>query len=114
VSAVGLGSGKLHAFFDTQFVEQLGTDLIAEGDALAKKISVSNVGAWSTGTPTQWAQDTFAVSKARVYGKLPKPSKAGICALSKSFVTNAESVVALQLSKAGVRLAALLNASVSP
>jgi hypothetical protein len=109
VSAAGLGSGTLHGFWDTQFVAQLGADPIALGDALAAKITTANVTTWSAGTPTDWAHESFAIAKTSVYGKLPKPGSNGKYVLPASYVSASKAIVTLQLQRAGVRLASVLN-----
>lgn len=109
VSAAGLGSGKLHGFWDTQFVGLLGTDPVAVGDALDAKITPSQASMWSQGTASDWALEAFGEAKATAYGKLPKPGPSGSYALGKGYVSAAKRVVASQLSRAGARLATILN-----
>lgn len=109
VAAAGLGSGTLHGFWDTQFVVKLGSDPIAVGDALAAKITVAQVATWSSGTPASWSKEAFLVAKTQVYGKLPKPAGSGTYALPAAYVKASTPVVSLQLSRAGVRLATVLN-----
>ncbi len=112
VTAAGLGSGTLHGFFDTPFVQRLGADPVAVGDALARRITAADVAAWSSGTPTQWAVESFGIAKARIYAKLPAPTN-GTYALPAAFVAAAQGIVTGQLSRAGVRLAAVLNAALA-
>jgi hypothetical protein len=109
VSAVGLGSGTLHGFWDTQFVQRLGADPIAVGDELAAKITTAHVTQWSIGTSTDWALESFGVARTEVYANLPKPSAKGVYALPASYVAASGPIVTLQLSRAGVRLARVLN-----
>jgi hypothetical protein len=75
VTAADLGSGTLHGFWDTQFVQRLGSDPIAIGDELAAKITAAHVTQWSTGTATDWAQVSFGIAKTEVYANLPKPAR---------------------------------------
>jgi hypothetical protein len=109
VSAAGLGTGTLHGFWDTQFVRRLGSDPLAVGDALALKITAADVVTWSAGTATTWATESFAGAKTEVYGTLPKPNAKGVYALPASYVTATKAIVTLHLSRAGVRLAHVLN-----
>lgn len=113
VTAPGLGSGNLHGFWDTQFVVRLGADPVAVGDALAAKITAAQVAAWSTGSPASWSLEAFRVGKAQVYGKLPRPNAAGTYALPATYVKASGPIVSTQLSRAGVRLATVLNRSLA-
>ena len=53
--------------------------------------------------------ESFKVAKADAYGKLPEPSARGSYRLTDEYITAATDDVAQQLSKAGVRLAFVLN-----
>ena len=109
VSAGSLGSGNLHGFWDTQFVRQLGSDPVAVGDALAAKITPADVAAWTQGSTIDWAKEAFQIAKTTVYGTLPQASAAGVYALPSSYVEATTPIVSMQLSRAGVRLASVLN-----
>ena len=109
VSAAGLGSGLLNGFWDRQLTQRLGTDPIAVGDALATTITKAQVATWSTSAPTDWALESCELAKIKVYGTLPKPNAAGVYVLPASYVTASQGIVTLQLSRAGVRLARVLN-----
>jgi hypothetical protein len=76
---------------------------------LIKKITKAKRAQWSKGTANDWAIETYGVSKVNAYGPLPTPDSTGTYTLSAAYVTNAKGVVADQLSKAGVRLAFVLN-----
>jgi hypothetical protein len=102
-------AGKLHHFWDTEFVRQLGSDPVKVAKALIAKITQADVARWSQGTPTDWAQESFAVSRDHAYALLPVPTATGSYKLQPSYVADAKMVVASQLSKAGVRLASVLN-----
>ncbi len=49
------------------------------------------------------------MAKEDAYGQLPEPSARGTFRLTDDYITTATQDVALQLSKAGVRLAFVLN-----
>src|SRR5262252_4481061 len=76
------------------------------------KISPDQVKAWSVGTPDDWAMEAFKLSKRDVYGD-PPLSRFEVQHLDKDYVERATNDVALQLSRAGVRLAAILNKALS-
>jgi nuclease S1 len=109
VTTTNLGSGKLHAFWDTQFVTALGPDEGGLANQLLAKITDAQRRQWSSGTAADWANESFAIAKAHTYGLLPAPTAPNQYTLPDSYVSDATAVVAEQLSKAGVRLAFVLN-----
>lgn len=109
VSAANLGSGSLHGFWDTQFVMVQSASETDLANQLIARITSTEQSQWSSGTASDWALESFDVSKAHTYGLLPKPDSTGHYSLPESYVTDATAVVAEQLSKAGVRLAFVLN-----
>ncbi|MEO8938268.1 MAG: S1/P1 nuclease [Burkholderiaceae bacterium] len=109
VTAAGLRSVTLHGFWDTQFVIRLANNPILVGDTLAAKITPAQVTAWSSGTPASWSIEAFQVATTQAYGKLPEPGASRTYALSTAYVKASTPVVSMQLSRAGVRLATLLN-----
>ncbi len=108
VSADTFRAGSLHHYWDTEFVTLLETDPKSIASDLVKNITTDQVKQWQAGTPADWATEAFYVAKADVYGKLPAPSGSSY-RLSDSYVSMAADDVARQLSRAGVRLAYVLN-----
>jgi hypothetical protein len=109
VSAAGFRAGNLHHFWDTEFVDQLETDPKSIASDLIGHISRDQEKTWEAGSPTDWAKESFQVAKADAYGLLPEPSSRGSYRLTDEYITTATDDVAQQLSKAGVRLAFVLN-----
>ncbi|OAF06698.1 hypothetical protein AYJ54_19460 [Bradyrhizobium centrolobii] len=109
VSASGLSAGNLHHFWDTEFVDQLGPDARTIASDLIGHITSAQQTQWQSGGPSDWAKEAFAISKADTYGELPPPNQRGSFRLSDDYVAMATNDAALQLSKAGVRLAMILN-----
>lgn len=103
---------ELHGFWDTQFVDGVATPPTALAQNLLAQITQGDARVWIQGTPDDWARETFALSKADAYGT-PPLSKAEVQQLGAGYVDSAELDVTLQLSRAGIRLAALLNKSFS-
>jgi hypothetical protein len=99
-------SGKLHAFWDTQFVDAVGRPPSALVHQLLAQITPEQEAEWKQGTPGDWAIEAFSISQADVYGD---PPLSGSVHLDATYVEQAKKDVALQLSRAGVRLAAVLN-----
>ena len=105
----GSSSGNLHGFWDTQFVALQGSKTAATvATKLIAKITPSQRTTWSSGTAADWANESFGIAKVNAYD-LPAPTSAHNYTLPKTYVTTARGVVAEQLSKAGVRLAFVLN-----
>lgn len=109
MTAPGLAKGNLHSYWDTQFVKALGSDPKVVAAGLVKKITSSEKSSWSKGTPDDWAKQSFSAAKSIAYGKLPTPNADGSYTLSAAYVASAKTTVSLQLRRAGVRLAAILN-----
>lgn len=101
---------ELHGFWDTQFVDGIaGRPAMLAGQLLAQ-ITVADATAWAAGSPGDWAMETFNIAKTDAYGN-PPPLKNQILHLDANYVDTAEVDVRLQLSRAGIRLAHLLNKS---
>ena len=109
VSASGQHAGNLHHFWDDVFIEQLGPDAKSIASDLVTHISKDDVRAWSQGTPSDWAMESFRVAKKDAYGQLPDPSSKGVYRLDDDYMATAVQDVSIQLSKGGVRLAFILN-----
>jgi hypothetical protein len=109
VSANGLKAGNLHHYWDTEFVAFLETNAKSITSDLIGYISREHQQKWQSGSPRDWAVETFEVAKAHAYGLLPEPFARNTYHLSDKYITTATDDVAQQLSKAGVRLAFVLS-----
>ena len=102
---------ELHAFWDTQFVEdQEGASPQQFANQLIARVTTQQKAQWEKGSIDDWAMEAYAMARADVYGD-PPLSKAAPQFLDAAYVNRAERDVALQLSRAGVRLASILNAA---
>jgi hypothetical protein len=108
VAGEGVHPGNLHHYWDVEFVEGLGSDPGQVAAALIGQISEQQRKEWSSGTPADWAMEAFALARRDAYGLLP-PGDQGTHALSPAYTEQAVRDVAFQLSRAGVRLAFVLN-----
>jgi hypothetical protein len=111
VKSVGHNQASLHHYWDTEFVRDLGSDAASVANGLIHGISPTQVKNWSKGASSAWALESHQVARAHVYKPLPAANGEGVYMLSSSYVTGAQRAVRRQLSRAGVRLAALLNAA---
>lgn len=100
--------GNLHHYWDTVFVEEMGSQSEELSQRLIEGITEPQRRSWSAGSATDWAHQSVEIAKTQVYGKLP-PAGTGNYLLDADYVTNATRVVAQQLQRAGVRLAWVLN-----
>jgi hypothetical protein len=109
VLAVGIKANNLHHFWDTEFVLKLGSDPQQVANALITKITPGQITSWHRGTPATWATQSYSVAKAKVYAPLPTPDAKGRYRISSAYIHGATAAVSTQLSRAGVRLAMVLN-----
>ena len=100
--------GSLHHYWDTVFVEALGTQSHEVAARLIDGIRRSQRRRWSSGTPAQWAAESFNIARMYVYGRLPSNGH-GVLLLDDAYEADARRIVAEQLQRAGVRLAEVLN-----
>jgi hypothetical protein len=109
VAGEGVHPGNLHHYWDVEFVEGLGADPGQVAAALIGRISEQQRREWSSGTPADWALEAFSLARRDAYGLLQQPGDQGTYALPPAYTEQAKQDVALQLSRAGVRLAFVLN-----
>jgi hypothetical protein len=100
---------NLHHDWDTEFVARLGASDAEIAARLIAQVTDAQRARWASGTPDDWALESYSIGKAQVYGLLPARSGGSDYQLSDQYVSNATAVTAQQLSKAGVRLAFVLN-----
>ena len=107
---------NLHAYWDQRLVRQLGTDPKQVAQVLNKAIGGAQSRTWGKGKPADWAAEAAAQAKAVAYdfsGESTVPDEHGIPAIRLDAVYDQRAlpVVREQLSRAGVRLARLLDAA---
>lgn len=102
---------NLHAYWDVGTVNVLGTDAATVAKKLDADISEAQVADWSKGSTRSWALEAFELAKRDVYqlNKLPTCAAPGSVALSDAYVKAAQADANLQLRRAGIRMALLLN-----
>jgi len=111
VVAAGFAPGTLHQYWDSVFVSRLGESSAALAQGLIAEITPARRQAWTPGTPADWARQSFSLGRSIAYGELPRPDAAGVYELPATYVEAASGAVRVQLERAGVRLAAILNAT---
>jgi hypothetical protein len=120
--APGELSSNLHAFWDTTVVEHLGSSSGSVAATLGSRITPRDVAAWTQRGPSNsttvakaveaWAWESFRVAKTVAYALPALPGCDRHVArvdLSPAYEARADGAAAVQLERAGVRLAWLLN-----
>jgi hypothetical protein len=106
---------NLHGFWDTQFVDALGRPPAALANQLLSQITPEQEAEWKrdgSGNAGRWAMEAFNIAFDDAYGE-PPLSKEAPQLLDAAYVARAEKDVSLQLSRAGLRLATVLNKALS-
>jgi hypothetical protein len=103
---------ELHGYWDKQFVEALGRPPSALARHLLAQITPQQAAQWQQGAADDWAWEAFNIAIDDVYGD-PPLSKDAPQHLDAAYVERAERAVTLQLCRAGVRLAVVLNRALS-
>jgi len=105
---VGIGRERatLHKVWDVDVVQGLGFDTGDVAGGLARSITPAQRKAWMQGTPAAWADEAHAIARDQIY-----PAVAGrrSLRLPRDYADREAAVTRLQLAKAGLRLAWLLN-----
>lgn len=107
---VGADETNLHAVWDTNVVAALGQNPDQVASSLAAQIAPGDETAWRRGSPADWANETFGIAKRVIYSALP--GEGGTTApiiLPRDYAARERPVTAVQLERAGVRLAVMLN-----
>jgi hypothetical protein len=102
---------NLHAYWDTTVVEALGASAQDIAAKLDGRITPAMARDWSRGGARDWAMESFRLAQNDAY-KLPsKPTcdQHGGVALSAGYQAMAQHDAEVQLEKAGIRMAFVLN-----
>lgn len=117
LSLGGARAVNFHAWWDTAVVRALGSDSRALAVKLRARITPAQKVTWEQGNPRSWAMESFAVARSVAY---TIGSPAGCMndraphSLSVGYEEKARAAAAMQIERAGVRLALLLNRSLDP
>ncbi|MHB8285802.1 MAG: S1/P1 nuclease [Caulobacteraceae bacterium] len=120
VTLPGAPNGRLNLYgvWDEDFVAgAVGSE--ETGLPYLKPLAEVRGAQWSQGDLDSWLSDTHEVAVNDVYKRLPDTAPCGHApskpeALDRGYVDMATQSVRLQLAKAGVRLAVVLNAALAP
>jgi S1/P1 Nuclease len=106
--------GNLHHFWDTEWVQRLGSDPREVAGTIVARMSDEERRAWSRGKPTDWVMESFDIGRKDAYGLLSESGVRGLYWLNDRNVNAAVRDVRLELSCAGARLAVVLNRALGP
>ncbi len=108
------GSLNLHAVWDVHIVRRL----LAERGGERALVSVSPSGrdraAWEEGSVADWIAESHRIARDSVYPLLPVAASCSskivdVVAIGEAYYSRAAPVIEIQIRKAGVRLARVLN-----
>ena len=108
-AAPSISPDTLHHDWDTEFAARLGSDAAAIAGQLIADMTDVQRAQWAAGSAADWARESFEAAKYHAYGLLPAADGPNHYTLSAAYIADATKVSREQLSKAGVRLAFVLN-----
>lgn len=114
VEARTVTPGDLYHYWDEAFVYELGSDPQNVAQGLITHISATDQTQWATAAPQLWALEAHQLGIIRGYGVLSEGNDHAYAKLTDEYVHNAVQTVATQLSRAGVRLAYVINEALAP
>jgi hypothetical protein len=109
VEAAHWRAGSLHHYWDVEFVQALDRNPQALAGKLIGRIDARELRNWQAGSTVDWARESNSLARDVAYGMLPRSG--GRYYLNQTYISAALDAVQLQLMRAGVRLAWILNRS---
>lgn len=108
---MGHGRANLHAYWDMEAVESLGRSTNAIADTLDGQITPELERQWQKGDARSWVFESYELGKAHVYSLDSQPTCAepGSVSLSEDYREQAKKDTAIQIERAALRLAYVLN-----
>lgn len=101
---------NMHAVWDVDTVRALGRSPEEVARSLELQISATDKAAWSQGNAMDWANETFGVASRVIYANLQgSGDTAAPIILPQSYPRQQSAIAAVQIEKAGSRLASVLN-----
>ena len=108
------GSLNLHAVWDVHMVRRLVAGRGGERAFVSASLSERDKAAWEKGSISGWVAESHAIAGDFAYAALPAAASCrrkitGVVALGEAYYDQAAPVIEVQIGKAGVRLAKVLN-----
>lgn len=114
VSANGMADGDLFTYWERGLVAKLVPDPVATGRRLKSGVSDFNARMWAAGPSHLWALEAHQVAVQEAFSRLGSTNFKGRFVLADEDIAAAEEAILVQLSRAGVRLAWMLNEALAP
>ena len=106
---------RLHVVWDDNLIEKSladrKLDTLAYADYLNETLATPKADLWSGGKAPDWAWESHYAAVTEVYDTVPAEGPPQL--LSAQYILRGQGLVDIQLSKAGLRLAKLLNQTLS-
>ncbi len=104
----------LHAVWDVGMVRRLIADRGGERAIVSAPIADRNRDAWEKGSIPEWTAESHRIARDTVYPLLPVAGSCsskivGVVAIDQTYYAKVASLIEIQIKKAGVRLARVLN-----
>ena len=104
------GHTNLHHVWDTNIVEVMGPDAEKIAIAIDRSISPGQKKLWQAGTPESWANESHALARVDIYGEIGDRK---VLHLTPDYLHGKAQIAVMQLAKAGMRLAWVLNTALN-
>jgi hypothetical protein len=108
------GSINLHAIWDVHMVRRLISERGGERAIISAPVSEAQREGWEKGSISDWIGESHLLAKDAAYALLPVPSACsnkitGVVAIDGGYYARAAPIIEVQIRKAGIRLARVLN-----
>ncbi len=103
---LGRTRASLHRIWDGDVVEVLGNNSTGIAERIERTLSPQERKVWTAGMPTQWANEAHIIARDRIYPPLAGRRE---LRLSRDYAVRQAETTRMQLGKAGLRLAWVLN-----
>ena len=109
------GSMNLHAIWDVHMVRRLVGDKGGEDAIVSSPIGAADKAEWERGSISEWVEESNRIALELVYRALPaefsctRSTHKHVLEIDQAYYAQAAPVIELQIRKAGIRLARVLN-----
>jgi len=108
------GNLNLHAVWDVHMVRRLLAERGGERAFVSAPLSDGEKAAWGRGSISDWIRESHEIARDSAYTALPVAAScgrkiAGVVEIDQAYYAKAAPVIEIQIKKAGVRLARVLN-----
>jgi hypothetical protein len=105
---IGRQRASLHRVWDGEVVEALGRNASGIASGIEHTLSARERKNWGAGMPGQWANEAHVIARDRIYPPLQGHRE---LRLPRDYAGRQAAITRMQLAKAGLRLALILNST---